>query len=1166
MKRIFALFLEPLVLGLFALIILSLAVWFGGEYIRIGDASEPLSAVVRLVIIMAFVVLWGANNLRTKIKKSKQNDKLLDEMSGAANPTEQSSISAKSSNSAGSDEEKVLYERFKEATSALKAHRFGGNKRQTIYELPWYLIIGPPGAGKTTVLANSGLKFPLKEKFGLQGVGGVGGTRNCDWWFTDDAVLIDTAGRYTTQDSHADSDRSAWLSFLSLLKKNRPRRAINGAIVAVSLQELIMLSNDERQRHAETIRSRIQELMTDLNVRFPVYFLITKCDLMAGFNEFFENLDQRDREQVWGLTFPMSEDTHSNQQYSHYFESEFDVLLRRINDRLLTRLHAERDPYRRAKIQAFPNQFESMREILKAFVDNVFGQNQYQSQALLRGVYFTSGTQEGTPIDRILTTLSTNFGVQGKSLAAPNGQGKSFFIHRLLNDVIFPESDIVGVNTKYETRLKLFRRFVMASALIVVLGAAGAWTSSLNKNEALMSQVSSLIDEHEAALQAPNDGTNRFEHVIPIIAPLNQAKGVYDEINLPWVTGLGLYDESVQDSVFAAYDASLRAHFIPVMLERLETFLKSDIDNDQLYDALRVYLMLADSEKLEKDEVLQWFENDWSNSLVNQATKQLQLKEYLINSLDNGVPEFSLNEAIVKNSRTQLRTVPIEQRIYKQIERNPEFKLQNDFVQAVGGDVLGVFEIANETKSLSVPFMFTKAGYKQMDFSKDSPLIRKYSSEQWVLGTDTTEDFSDKDIELIAQNVEAIYLEKYSQKWRALLDQLKIRDMPSSADARQVLSSVSDNSQSPLVKVLTTLKNETLLTPQVNLLKEKEGALASAASALTSKALPPTRVDIEFSDEHKLITEKGIQRVLDNIKTLSEKLEGFSFAPSPNEASLKFAQQRFLGTSSDPFRVMLAQASKLPEPVKRWVEELADQAWKTVLIDSKQHLNTLWNASVYQSYKARIAGGYPFRRNSQRDVTMLDFVEYFKPGGIEENFVVAHLSPFIKKGKKWTEKSLNGRQIGIDTSAIWQMKKAQAIRDVFFRKSKSAASFDYKLKPNKMDSTLRRFELTMGDTRIRYSHGPKLSKSLTWPGGTREGVRLLFEDINETKHTERYSGDWSFFKALDAANVEKTQRSSRYTVTFEVNSRKAEYDLSATSTLNPFSPGWLSQYKCPQRL
>lgn len=1166
MKRIFALFLEPLVLGLLALIILSLAVWFGGEYIRIGDASEPLSAVVRLVIIMAFVIFWGANNLRTKIKKSKRNDKMLDEMSGASNQMDKVAMAAKPSSGEGSEEEKVLYERFKEATSALKSHRFGGNKRQTIYELPWYLIIGPPGAGKTTVLANSGLKFPLKEKFGLQGVGGVGGTRNCDWWFTDDAVLIDTAGRYTTQDSNLESDRSAWLSFLALLKKNRPRRAINGAIVAVSLQELIMLSNDERQRHAETIRSRIQELMTDLNVRFPVYFLVTKCDLMAGFNEFFENLDQRDREQVWGLTFPMNDDSSANHEYSRYFESEFDVLLRRINDRLLTRLHSERDPYRRAKIQAFPNQFESMREILKTFVDNVFGQNQYQSQALLRGVYFTSGTQEGTPIDRILTSLSTNFGVQGKTLAAPNGQGKSFFIHRLLNDVIFPESDIVGVNTKYESRLKYFRRFVMGSALLIVLASAVAWTSSLNKNEALMSQVLGLINEHKVALKAPFDGSKPFEHVITIIEPLNQAKGVYDQINLPWVTGLGLYDESVQDSVFAAYDASLKAHFNPVILDRLESFLKSDIDNDQLYDALRVYLMLSDPSKLEKNEVLQWFENDWSHSLVNQATKQAQLKEYLISSLDSGVPEFSLNEAIVKNSRTQLRTVPIEERIYKQIERNPEFKLPSDFVQAVGGDVLAVFEIINETKSLSVPFMFTKTGYRKMDFSKDSPLIRKYSSEQWVLGTDNAEDFSDKDIELIAQNVEAIYLQKYSQQWRELLDQLSVRDIPNSADARRVLASISDATQSPLVKVLTTLKNETLLTPQVNLLKEKDGPLADAAAALTSKALPPTSVDIEFSEEHKLITEKGIQRVLDNIKTLSEKLEGFSFAPIPKEASLKFAQQRFLGTSSDPFRVILAQASKLPEPVKRWVEELADQSWKTVLIDSKQHLNTLWNASVYQSYKSRIAGAYPFSSNSQRDVTMLDFVEYFKPDGIEESFVRAQLSPFIKKGKKWTEKSLNGRQIGIDTSAIWQMKKAQAIRDIFFRKSKSTASFDYKLKPNKMDSTLRRFELTMGETRIRYSHGPKLSKSLNWPGGSREGVRLLFEDINETKHTERYSGDWSFFKALDAANVQKTQLPSRYSVTFEVNSRKAEYELSATSTLNPFSSGWLSQYKCPQQL
>ena len=307
----------------------------------------------------------------------------------------------------------------------------------------------------------------------------------------------------------------------------------------MSVQELIMLSRDERMRHAETIRSRIQELMTDLNIRFPIYFVITKCDLMAGFNEFFEELNLSDREQVWGLTFPMND--ADSQNNSDLFDAEFESLVKRINERLLSRLHIERDPYRRAKMQAFPSQFENMQGILSEFVENVFGENQYQTPALLRGVYFTSGTQEGTPIARILTSLSTNFGVQGKALSSPPGQGKSFFIHRLLRDVIFPEANIVGINTKYEGRLRWFRRFSMLSALVLVLGSALAWTSSLNQNEALMKQVSLLIQQHKEALVSTESSGSRLDKAILIMEPLNEARSVYDQVSLPWVSGLGLY-------------------------------------------------------------------------------------------------------------------------------------------------------------------------------------------------------------------------------------------------------------------------------------------------------------------------------------------------------------------------------------------------------------------------------------------------------------------------------------------------------------------------------------------------------------------------------------------------------------------------------------------------
>ena len=59
---------------------------------------------------------------------------------------------------------------------------------------------------------------------GQGAVAGVGGTRLCDWWFTENAVLIDTAGRYTTQDSDAAVDRAGWDAFLDLLKPG-PGRA-----------------------------------------------------------------------------------------------------------------------------------------------------------------------------------------------------------------------------------------------------------------------------------------------------------------------------------------------------------------------------------------------------------------------------------------------------------------------------------------------------------------------------------------------------------------------------------------------------------------------------------------------------------------------------------------------------------------------------------------------------------------------------------------------------------------------------------------------------------------------------------------------------------------------------------------------------------------------------
>ena len=123
---------------------------------------------------------------------------------------------------------------------------------------------------------------------------GVGGTRQCDWWFTDQAVFIDTAGRYTTQDSHAASDAREWQTFLQLLRRYRPVQPINGVIVTVSVPDLLQ-GGAELEQQAVAVDRRLQELRERLGQPFPVYLLVTKADLLAGFVEFFDPLDARER-------------------------------------------------------------------------------------------------------------------------------------------------------------------------------------------------------------------------------------------------------------------------------------------------------------------------------------------------------------------------------------------------------------------------------------------------------------------------------------------------------------------------------------------------------------------------------------------------------------------------------------------------------------------------------------------------------------------------------------------------------------------------------------------------------------------------------------------------------------------------------------------------------
>lgn len=335
--------------------------------------------------------------------------------------------------------------RFKQAAEDLDGARFAtpDGRGRAVEELPWYVLIGAPGSGKTTALINSGLRLPLYTGESSPAVPGVGGTRNCDWWFTDEAVLIDTAGRYTTQDSDRKADAAAWMGFLDLLKECRPDRPLNGAIVTVSVMDLLLWTKAERAKYAAHVRMRLSEMYAAMRTRFPVYVMVTKTDMLAGFTDFFGDLDSAGRSQVWGTTFAMDVDPA---WITEPYAAEFAALEDRLNAEMLARLQEERDLQRRASIYRFPQQFHVMGPLVGEFLAQAFGTHVDHKPLQLRGAYFTSGTQEGNPIDRVLVALARSFRLDRAATAHLGGSGRSYFLTRLLREVVFSEADLATVD------------------------------------------------------------------------------------------------------------------------------------------------------------------------------------------------------------------------------------------------------------------------------------------------------------------------------------------------------------------------------------------------------------------------------------------------------------------------------------------------------------------------------------------------------------------------------------------------------------------------------------------------------------------------------------------------------------------------------------------------
>ncbi|MDB6000945.1 MAG: icmF, partial [Rhizobacter sp.] len=818
--------LHPVLLATVGVIALIAVIWFIGPLLSIGS-SQPLDSVLSRSLVIGLIVLLLLASFGFRYWRRRRANATLLQGVVAAGP------------SATDKEVNTLQERFTQAIDILRTSGKGSRwkRGQYVYELPWYLFIGAPGSGKTTALMNAGLQFPLADKMGQASVKGVGGTRNCDWWFTSDAVLIDTAGRYTLQESDAEVDAGAWDGFLALLKKSRPRRPVNGVLLTVNIQDLLQQNTTERDQHAAKLRARLQELHTKLGIRAPVYVLVTKSDLIGGFNESFGDLGKEERDQVWGFSFPYDPKADSKSDKSHNadpmagFDTEYALLEQSLQNRLLDRMQAARDPLQRASIFAFPQEFAALKPVLAGFLGQVFsGGGTLEKAALLRGVYFTSGTQEGTPIDRVMGALSRSFGVDAR-IGTSATKGKSFFLHRLLRDVVFAEQGLVGADAGFERRRGQVR--LAGYAVLGVLGVAllAGWAISYSRNRSYTDEVASRLPDVQRAVDSLPPTTSGDVAPLPSVltAVRDVAKpGTFAVTDAPLLNALGLYQGDKLDAgADIGYHRLLDHALMPRVATRLEELLRSANKSNLefAYEALKSYLMLYTPDKFDAPSLKAWITLDWDANLRSALTadQRTNLDAHLDAMLARGAPSATvpMDKALVDSVREMLVAYPLEYRAYSRLKRTYGTNAAPDFsvARAAGPQAPSVFERASgEPITRGIPGFYTKDGYQKVfQTSVERGSVQLAKEEQWVLGTQapTTKDLLKDSIGGngdLTNRVRRLYLEDYIKVWDKYLADVrlvKLNGLQGSLSVARLLSGVD----SPLAAYLRAVARETTLVP-----------------------------------------------------------------------------------------------------------------------------------------------------------------------------------------------------------------------------------------------------------------------------------------------------------------------------------------------------------------
>lgn len=829
MARLWQFLTDSRVLGVIGLAALAALLYLLTE-------SLELAAIWALIAGLALLAGWGVFWLVRRQWRKRTAAKLGETIVAGADTAAPD----------GKTEVAVLRKGMLEAINTIKTSKLGLTRgAAALYELPWYMIIGNPSAGKSSAVTHSGLTFPLG---GNKAVRGVGGTRNCDWFFTTDGILLDTAGRYSVQ----GGDREEWFGFLDLLKKYRRRAPINGILIAVSVAELANGPAHASMELARSLRTRVQELTERLGVYAPVYVVFTKADLIAGFTDFFHDAERNERDRVWGATLRYNRRS-TPQDVLAFFDEHFDELHDGLKEMSMASMAGNRSARMRAGVFTFPVEFAAIKSQLRAFLATLFEENTYQFKPVFRGFYFTSALQEGTVQDLSSKRIASRFDLRlGEPVVATEhaeqaqGEQTGYFLLDLFRKVIFADKDLVKrYNSPTATRLK-YGAFVAAT---VLLGCAlGAWSWSYMGNRQLVANVQADLDKVMKMQEKRIDLQSRLEALDILQDRIVQLEKY--RADQPLALSFGLYQgEGLERKLRDEYFAGVREVMVLPVTAALETMLTevnanaaqldpsaqpaaasrpgqpyqevSPTNVADAYNALKTYLMLGEKTHAEPGHLNDQLTRYWRGWLeANRGAMQREqmirsaerlMSFYLAQINDQAWPQVTLKLGLLDTARENLRRVvrgtPARERVYADIKTRAATR----FPAMTVARIVGEQDQNLVAGSHAVSGAFTREAWEKFVAGAIREASnRELQSTDWVLKTQAKDDLTlEGSPEQIQKTLTDLYKVEYAKEWARFVQGVTIADLNGFDASVLAMNRLGDPQTSPIAKLLKTIYEQT---------------------------------------------------------------------------------------------------------------------------------------------------------------------------------------------------------------------------------------------------------------------------------------------------------------------------------------------------------------------